>query len=364
MARINVAGVDNFDLDDLDYDLFFAIYSTITLPGFPGVQVTALGGGLTELYLDFGGQQLGAIVKNYQGSAATGMTGGTIQKVLVYSDDVSSTGEAVWAANLNLRVSDLLASIQQAGVSGHFGPVAALIWKQDWKIIGDGADNHFVFDDELGTYGKVGVFTGDDKIYGKGGNDIIELYAGNDTGIGGSGDDVIRGGKGNDVLKGGAGLDTLSGSSGKDRLEGGDNADILKGGNDKDVLLGDNGDDLLDGGKHADTLRGGNGRDVLIGRGGADVLNGGAQDDVLNGGPGNDTHSGGAGADTFVFAANAGSDTIKDYDPGVDTIELSGVAGLSITAISGGVRVEHTGGTIDVLGIALGDISTEDILGW
>ena len=364
MAGIDVTGVGNFDLDDLDYDLFFAVYSAITLPGFPGVETTALGGGLTRLYLDFGGQQLGAVVKNYQGSATSGMTGGSIQKVLVYSDDVSATGEAVWAENLNIRVNDLLASIQQAGLKGHFGPVATLIWKQNWKITGDGADNHFVFEDDLGSFGNVGVFTGNDKIYGKGGNDIIELYAGNDTGIGGSGDDVIRGGKGNDVLKGGTGLDTLNGSNGRDRLEGGDQADILKGGTDKDVLLGGDGSDLLDGGKHADTLRGGNGRDALIGRSGADVLNGGAQADVLNGGTGNDMLAGGAGADSFVFTGNAGADTIKDYAPGTDTIEFIWVAGVSITSISGGVRVTHTGGTIDVLGITMGDISEGDILGW
>ena len=364
MARIDIAGIDNFDLDNLDDDLFFAVFSTITLPGFAGVETTALGGGLTKLFVDFGDQQLGAIIKNYQGSAATGTTGGVIKSVLVYSDADSAIGEAVWAEDLNIRVNDLLSAMQVAGQKGHFGPVASLIWEQNWKIVGDGEDNQFVFEDELGTFGNVGVFSGNDKILGKGGNDIIELYAGNDTGKGGSGNDVIRGGGGNDLLQGGTGLDKLYGSNGRDRLEGGDDNDLLKGGNDSDLLLGDDGDDKLDGGKNSDTLQGGHGRDTLIGRAGADVLMGGAHKDVLKGGSGRDTLIGGSGADTFVFAGQAGTDTIKDYQAGVDTIELRGVDGISITAIAGGVRIVHTGGTIDLLDITTSDISGGDILGW
>ncbi len=63
--------------------------------------------------------------------------------------------------------------------------------------------------------------------------------------------------------------------------------------------------------------------DRIIGTSGGQVLSGGAGDDVLHDGSGTDTLVGGVGADVFVFAADSTSDTIADFEDGIDQIDLS-----------------------------------------
>ncbi|WP_319004509.1 calcium-binding protein [Loktanella gaetbuli] len=72
------------------------------------------------------------------------------------------------------------------------------------------------------------------------------------------------------------------------------------------------------------TLSGSNGADLLTGGAGADRLFGGAGDDILRDGAGSDTLTGGAGADIFVLTADGTPDTIADFQPGLDRIDLSG----------------------------------------
>jgi Ca2+-binding RTX toxin-like protein len=93
----------------------------------------------------------------------------------------------------------------------------------------------------------------------------------------------------NNLLLGNAGNDILLGLGGKDRLLGGDGNDDLQGGNGKDRLVG---------GKGNDRLEGGGGRDVLIGS---------------------------KGKDRFVItqAKQKSRDTIKDFNPADDTIQIS-----------------------------------------
>jgi Ca2+-binding RTX toxin-like protein len=85
-------------------------------------------------------------------------------------------------------------------------------------------------------------------------------------------------------------------------------------------------DDRMFGSGFNDDLKGGNGNDALFGNDGNDALDGGAGNDFLNGGAGNDRLIGGAGNDTFAFdtAFGGGSnvDTIVDFDPVFDTIQL------------------------------------------
>lgn len=64
----------------------------------------------------------------------------------------------------------------------------------------------------------------------------------------------------------------------------------------------------------------------LVGTAGRDVINGTAGDDVIQGGLGADTLTGGAGADRFVYTSlRDGTDTITDFQSGVDVIDLSAV---------------------------------------
>lgn len=82
------------------------------------------------------------------------------------------------------------------------------------------------------------------------------------------------------------------------------------------------------------TLTGGSGTDTLYGFGGNDVLNGGGGNDVLDGGTGDDTLTGGTGADRFVFHANGGNDTITDFTPGTDVIDVRGMGFSSFNDLS------------------------------
>jgi Ca2+-binding RTX toxin-like protein len=78
-----------------------------------------------------------------------------------------------------------------------------------------------------------------------------------------------------------------------------------------------------------DTLDGGDSRDTLIGGDGDDSLSGGDNRDILIGGNGDDNLTGGDSQDTFVFATDEpfngdiGVDTLTDFDPDDDSIELS-----------------------------------------
>ncbi len=88
------------------------------------------------------------------------------------------------------------------------------------------------------------------------------------------------------------------------------------------VLNGGNGIDTIQGAAGNDTLRGGNGNDILFGNAGDDVLFGDNGDDRLRGGLGNDTLTGNLGNDTFILATGEGTDTITDFQNGVDKIGL------------------------------------------
>lgn len=74
---------------------------------------------------------------------------------------------------------------------------------------------------------------------------------------------------------------------------------------------------------------GGSGNDIIVGNDVCNMLKGGAGNDVLYGAKGADELWGGGGKDTFVFSAFTDStkdaaDWIKDFQTGVDKIDLSG----------------------------------------
>lgn len=80
------------------------------------------------------------------------------------------------------------------------------------------------------------------------------------------------------------------------------------------MRLGGDGADRLVGDGRGDLLAGGAGNDTLDGAGGADILMDGAGADLL---------AGGAGADTFVLARDGATDTITDFEVGLDRLDLS-----------------------------------------
>lgn len=184
---------------------------------------------------------------------------------------------------------------------------------------------------------------GDDRLTGGKGRDALFGDRGNDNLSGGDLADRLAGGAGRDRLDGGSGNDLLTGGSGNDVLAGGTGRDVLKGDAGSDRLSGDAGNDRLLGGAQADHLSGGAGRDRLFGGSGndvlrgnnaADILKGGAGDDRLEGGKGADMLIGGGGADTFVFGRRSGQDVVRDFQDGLDVIEIaSGAESFSDIAV-------------------------------
>lgn len=216
---------------------------------------------------------------------------------------------------------------------------------------------------------------GDDTLFGHSGNDILRGGAGDDMIFGGDGADKGFGSKGHDIMDMGAGNDTANGGGGNDRIsaasgqnvfKGENGDDVLFGGTDADRLFGGKNNDVLDGGGGKDKLYGGAGIDVLRGGDGNDILKGDADGDNLNGGAGNDTEYGGtgddtfydsdgndkkfggAGADEFVYLdSDFGKDVIKDFEFGVDTLdmgitarglEFAGLDPITVKEIAAGVR--------------------------
>jgi Ca2+-binding RTX toxin-like protein len=165
---------------------------------------------------------------------------------------------------------------------------------------------------------------GDDTLNGDGGNDVIYASGGNDVINGGEGNDNLNGGGGNDTIDGGTGDDKVSGGAGSDTITGGAGRDSLQGGADDDTIDGGVDNDFLFGGTGNDSLFGANGIDQLFGDAGDDSLDGGAGNDILRGGSGNNTLAGGAGKDMLFLGAD--TDTVVLLNTAADADWVSGFA--------------------------------------
>ncbi|MEI6798602.1 MAG: calcium-binding protein [Pseudomonadota bacterium] len=198
--------------------------------------------------------------------------------------------------------------------------------------------------------------TGDDILWGLGGNDDLNAGEGNNRLMGGAGNDTLRSGEGSDWLDGGPGTDTVYVSYGNDTLWGGAGRDMLRFDTvsglagvtanlttskasfmDQDEMLTVFGFEDILGTPYADALTGNALANSFMGGGGADMLSGGEGADTLTGGTQADVLYGGKGADVFVFSAAADSmmtarDTIKDFEKGLDVIYFA-----PIDAVLGGL---------------------------
>ncbi|MFN6471917.1 MAG: calcium-binding protein [Nostoc sp. SerVER01] len=165
---------------------------------------------------------------------------------------------------------------------------------------------------------------GDDYLTGQDGSDRLNGGLGNDLIEGGSGDDELSGNVGNDVVFGNDGTDTLNGDAGNDVLNGGQGNDVLKGGTDNDTLIGGDGNDELQGGSGSDTLIGvNNDANSSFGQGDIDVLTGGLSADTFVLGDKNTVYYSDGKPGSFGFEDYA---VIKDFESGVDSIQLKGSA--------------------------------------
>lgn len=114
---------------------------------------------------------------------------------------------------------------------------------------------------------------------------------------------------------------------------------------------------------------GGSARDLLWGNEVANVLKGMGGDDVIQGYEGNDVLYGGDGADTFVYgdADTHGTDTIGDFQTGVDKIDFSQLditaSDVSYNATTHKIEInlDHTGGADMFINVAAAVAPTDFI---
>lgn len=247
------------------------------------------------------------------------------------------------------------------------------------------------FDDISGGPGNDQIWAGPDdesgdSFSGNAGNDIIGGGPGNDTIQGNTGDDTIFGGSGADAIEAGLGDDLVWPGDGNDTIDGGDGDNILGGGFGDDIITSGTGADTIFGGRGSgaddvssgagndriftgagdDTIEGGADGDVLFNGDGQDIVDGGAGDDTLWGGPGDDTLTGGDGADTFSFVPGNASDTITDFNSGVDQVvfEGTGLGFLDLTFIDtvDGVEVSYGTSSLVLTGLASTDLDAGDFI--
>lgn len=244
---------------------------------------------------------------------------------------------------------------------------------------------------------------GNDTLLGENGNDTLIGGNGNDSADGGSGNDKLEGGNGNDTLDGGIGNDKHYGGDGNDLIVGDSGADVIGGGAGRDVvsyensravsldldtggtrgdaagdrfintenvigsrfadnIIGNSVSNRLDGRVGNDSIVGHGGSDNLFGRNGNDKIAAGAGNDLIVGGDGNDRLIGGVGRDRFRFETDdSGRDTLVDYTPGDDVIEIIASSGTAsrpaMTAQSGGTLIDYGDGTVFVQNVSPDDIS-------
>ena len=191
-------------------------------------------------------------------------------------------------------------------------------------------------------YGPEGKFIPDGSVidfyalppnYPEGVTGIIPIYGTdglNDTLIGGKGnDDVIYGFGGNDLIEGDDRSLPPTIPDGNDTLLGGRGNDFIRGAGGTDILVGQPDDDLLFGDLGNDVVYGGPGNDVLYGD----------NDNVLT------RPLGFTGKDKFVLKGGEGIDLIRDFELGNDIITLANpinFATIALRQISDGLRPDGT----------------------
>jgi Ca2+-binding RTX toxin-like protein len=243
---------------------------------------------------------------------------------------------------------------------------------------------------------------GDDTLYGGTGGDTLTGGNGNDSILGENGDDTVLADGGSDSIDSGAGQDwidaaaasstvntidlmqqKLVGIGGQDVLLsiehiqgsdygegviGDDGANSLFGNAGADHVWANGGRDEAWGGDGNDDLHGGAGNDSLWGDWGDDTVDGQWGDDVLEGGGGGDSLIGGSGADRFVFSTFEGEDTVQDFAPGTDELELwvdntTAAQVLAAATVSGTDTLLHLYQTeIRLVGVAPNQLTLGDIV--
>ncbi|KQS80555.1 hypothetical protein ASG25_02940 [Rhizobium sp. Leaf384] len=95
-----------------------------------------------------------------------------------------------------------------------------------------------------------------------------------------------------------------------------------------------------------DSFWGGHADHYLVGGAGSDIITGGSGNDIIQGGGGRDFLYGGAGADIFLLTSlSDGADSIRDFEQGIDKIDISGLVAQSAASDWSWVGTDRFTGT-------------------
>jgi Ca2+-binding RTX toxin-like protein len=288
-SSVSAAGDINGDgIDDLIIDapggryLYYANYSSKCYVVFGGTDIATTGSDL---------------------SALDGSNGFVINGISF--PDESARRSVSNAGDINADgIADLMISAPGAGINGRFSGSTYIVFGG----VGVGAGGSFELSDLDGSNGFVlnGI-----KEFDSSGFSVSAAGDVNADGIA-------------DVIIGAPYADANGVRSGSSYVVFGSPVSVAEPTSGNDTLLGTNAGDLIRGLAGDDWLNGRNGNDRLRGNQGNDTLIGGNGDDRLFGGWGHDILTGGVGSDSFLLAQNTGTDTIDDFESGIDSLVLLG----------------------------------------
>lgn len=204
-------GSDRMSLDDVTPTAFDRLTATAvsgqlgddTLIG-SGIGDDLIGGGGVDSLM--GGEGRDHLTPGPGGGEANGGKG---------RDTVSLAGDGDW------KINDARSRLVQADEITRLGSI-------EIAAITGGPGANLIFGDS---------FTGNLRLRGRSGGDLLQAGEGNDRILGGGGNDFVQAGSGDDEIEGGMGDDSLSGESGRDELSGGGGADTCRGGPGADSLV-------------------------------------------------------------------------------------------------------------------------------
>lgn len=345
--------------------------------------------------------------------ASIGITGNTLfhgsgispfPEVLPMNTDVDNgLVKVVDQVLLPEGLSDLSAHLRNNTVLGTDGD-DVIIWDNGADIIYGGSGDDII--NPTASNPNYGNMLYDDEVYAGAGDDTIYFSPSRgDTIFGGEGDDALITPKigysiASEHFDGGLGTDTLSLKHTGGTHDFGRHGSFielafvsLREGtahsqgtwtrpededyvfvqwsitlNNVENVVGSLGGDVIAGTDGRNKISGSLGDDVIDGAGGRDKLIGGKGHDRLTDGTGIDNLIGGSGADTFVLIADGEIDSIKDFEDGLDLIDVSdwGVENKQDFSISthpsGKLHLYWEDEVLAVRGVAIEDLGANDFI--